>query len=87
MKFEYINDVKGFFEDIDKCTGNVYVVTAEGDKLNLKSKLTQYIAFSELFTDQTIKDMELVFENHEDENRVVDYLLSGGGIKGTEAGQ
>ena len=84
MKFEYINDVKGFFDTIDKCRKNVYVVTTEGDRLNLKSKITQYIAFSDLFADQTIKDMELVFDDHEDENMVVDYLLNGGGIKETE---
>ena len=66
MKFEYINDVKGFFDTIDKCRKNVYVVTTEGDRLNLKSKITQYIAFSDLFADQTIKDMELVFDDHED---------------------
>lgn len=29
MKFEYINDVKGFFDTIDKCRKNVYVVTTE----------------------------------------------------------
>ena len=76
--------LKGFFDTIDKCRKNVYVVTTEGDRLNLKSKITQYIAFSDLFADQTIKDMELVFDDHEDENMVVDYLLNGGGIKETE---
>ncbi len=81
MKFEYINDLKGFFEEIDKCQGNVYVVTPDGDRLNLKSRLTQYIAFAEIFDDQVIKDMELVFDKPEDENIVVDFLLHGGGIK------
>jgi hypothetical protein len=77
MKFEYIRDVRGFFEVLDKCKGNVYLVTQEGDRLNLKSRLTQYVAFSALFNGNPIEGMELEFDNTEDENEVVHYLLEG----------
>ena len=77
MKFEYVRDVRGFFDVLDKCNGNIYLVTPEGDRLNLKSKLTQYVAFSALFHGNPIEGMELEFDNEEDENEVIHYLLEG----------
>ena len=32
-------DVPTFLELLESCEGNVYLMTPEGDKLNLKSKL------------------------------------------------
>jgi hypothetical protein len=41
-KFEMNNiDVQKFVEALDKCKGNVYLVTEENDHFNLKSKLSQ----------------------------------------------
>ncbi len=42
MKVSNIKDVDKFFEVVDSCTGKVELVTGEGDRLNLKSKLSQY---------------------------------------------
>ena len=39
MKVQNIKDVNKFFEVIDSCKGKVELVTGEGDRLNLKSKL------------------------------------------------
>ena len=36
-------DVPGFLSVLDSCEGNVYLMTRDGDKLNLKSKLCQLI--------------------------------------------
>ena len=33
-------DVPGFLSVLDSCEGNVYLMTRDGDKLNLKSKLS-----------------------------------------------
>ena len=44
MKVKNITDVEKFFKVIDECKGKVELVTDEGDRLNLKSKLTQYVA-------------------------------------------
>ena len=41
MKLNGIKDFDKFFEAVDKCKGRVELVTGEGDRLNLKSKLTQ----------------------------------------------
>ena len=40
MKIINVKDVNGFFKQINECKGNVFLHTSEGDKLNLKSKLT-----------------------------------------------
>ena len=42
MKIKNIKDVDGFFKVIDSCAGKVELITGEGDRLNLKSKLCQY---------------------------------------------
>ena len=39
MKIKNINNVDKFFEVVDSCKGKVELVTGEGDRLNLKSKL------------------------------------------------
>ena len=75
MKITNIADINGFFEQVKKCRGNVYLHTNEGDKLNLKSKLTQYVAFSSLFNECKIKDMNLSFEYHEDIKSMLHYLM------------
>ena len=44
MKIENIKDINKFFQVIDSCKGKVELVTGEGDRLNLKSKLSQYVS-------------------------------------------
>ena len=44
MKVTHITDIDKFFEVIDSCKGRVELVTGEGDRLNLKSKLSQYVS-------------------------------------------
>ena len=44
MKVSNIKDIEKFFEVVDSCEGRVELVTGEGDRLNLKSKLSQYVS-------------------------------------------
>ena len=48
MKIKNIKDVDGFFKVIDSCAGKVELITGEGDRLNLKSKLCQYVSLTRL---------------------------------------
>ena len=41
-------DVAEFLAVLDTCEGNVYLVTNEGDKLNLRSKLCQLVGLTKL---------------------------------------
>ena len=54
MKITNISDPKGFFEMLKQCTGNIELVTEDGDRLNLKSKLCQYIAMTDIFSNAEI---------------------------------
>ena len=60
MKVQNITDVDKFFEVIDSCKGKVELVTGEGDRLNLKSKLSQYVSMANIFSDGTIAELELL---------------------------
>lgn len=46
MKLKKNINVQAFLETVKKCDGNVYFKTIEGDQLNLKSLLSQYILVS-----------------------------------------
>ena len=42
QQFEMNNvDVHEFVKALDSCKGNVYLITEEGDRFNLRSKLSQ----------------------------------------------
>ena len=60
MKIQNITNIEKFFEVVDSCEGKVELVTGEGDRLNLKSKLSQYVSMAKLFSDGTISELELL---------------------------
>lgn len=75
MKIMNITDVDEFFKVIEQCKGRVELVTGEGDRLNLKSKLTQYVALAKIFSDGVIPEIELVAHEPEDMTRLVQYMM------------
>ncbi len=77
MKIKNISNVKGFFDTIQKCKGSVELVTSEGDRLNLKSTLCQYIAITQMFDEAKIKDVDLIISEPEDTAKLLDFLIKG----------
>lgn len=77
MKLMNVKNVDKFFEVVDSCKGKVELVTAEGDRLNLKSKLSQYVSMAKLFNDPTIPEMEVVAYEPEDTKKLIDFMTSG----------
>lgn len=77
MKVQNIKNVDKFFEVIDNCAGKVELVTGEGDRLNLKSKLSQYVSLANIFSDGTIAELELIAYEPEDINKLVDFMMNG----------
>ena len=75
MKLTNIKDVDGLFKVIDSCKGKVELVTGEGDRLNLKSKLSQYVSLANIFSSGEIPEMELVAYDHEDLMKLVDFMM------------
>ena len=76
MKVQNITDVDKFFEVIDSCKGKVELVTGEGDRLNLKSKLSQYVAMANIFSDGTIAELELLAYEPEDIQKLLSFMMS-----------
>ena len=74
MKICYIPDVHGFFKQVEQCKGNVWIKTSEGDVLNLKSKITQYITFATLFNGEQKVDMELSCDDPADARALLYYM-------------
>lgn len=77
MKIENITDVESFFKVIDQCEGQVELISPEGDRINLKSRLTQYLSMATLFSNGYIKELELVAHNEKDVERLVEYMYRG----------
>ena len=54
MKLFHIQNVDKLFEIIDSCTDKVELVSLDGDRINLKSKLAQYVALAKIFSNEEI---------------------------------
>ena len=70
-------DFKKFLEAIDQCKGNVYLVTEDGDRLNLKSKLCQLIGLTKIIEGGMISEAKIVCEIPEDDTLLFRFNLYG----------
>ena len=77
MKLENISDVKAFFEAVDQCKGKIELVSPEGDRINLKSKLSQYLSIANMYSNGYIKELDLVAHEKEDIERLIKYMYQG----------
>lgn len=77
MKIMNINNVDGFFKVVDSCEGKVELVSKEGDCLNLKSTLTQYVALAKIFANGYIKELELVVHEDADVQKFMEFAING----------
>ncbi len=74
MKVQNITDIEKFFKAVDECKGKVELVTGEGDRLNLKSKLSQYVSMANIFSNSEIPELELIAHEKEDIDRLVSFM-------------
>ena len=78
MKVQNITDINKFFNVVDSCKGKVELVTGEGDRLNLKSKLCQYVSLANIFSNQAyIPELELKAYDEGDVEKLIDFMMSG----------
>ena len=77
MKIHNIRDIEGFFKVIDQCHGKVELVTGEGDRLNLKSKLSQYVSLANIFSGGEIPELEIVAYEKEDIDKLLNFMING----------
>ena len=51
-------------------------MTGEGDRLNLKSKISQYVSLANVFSDGTIKEMEILASEPEDIQKLMEFMMN-----------
>ena len=74
---EFYDDIDKFFEVVDSCDGKVELVTGEGDRLNLKSKLSQYVSLANIFSGGEIPELEIVAYEKEDIDKLMSFMING----------
>ena len=70
-------DVAEFLAVLDTCEGNVFLVTNEGDRLNLKSKLCQLVGLTKLIEGGKIAEASIFCENKNDESKLFRFNFFG----------
>ena len=76
MKVQNIKNIDKFFQVVDQCKGRVELVTGEGDRLNLKSKLRQYVSMANIFSNGEIPELEIVAYEREDIDRLINFMMN-----------
>ena len=74
MKIKNISEARGFFDAVKDCAGSVELVTSEGDRLNLRSTLCQYIALTQMFQEKRVDGIELVLSEPADAEKLLPYI-------------
>lgn len=74
MRNVNITNMDQFFRVVDECEGRVELVTKNGDRLNLKSTLCQYISMVKFFSEDWASDIEIVTHNVNDAQRLCGYI-------------
>ena len=73
MKLKNVTDIEDFWKTIDHCKGSVWLESANGDRFDLKSVFSRYLAIGKLIEDRN-EDLELFASDHEDESMLKGYL-------------
>lgn len=68
-------DVPEFLNVLDSCVGEVYLMTRDGDRLNLKSKLCQLVGLTALIEGGKIAEAFIICEKEEDESKLFRFNL------------
>lgn len=70
-------NLREFMDVLDSCEGDVFLVTDEGDRLNLKSKLMQLIGFTRLIEGGFVSHAHIECTNKADEQKLFRFNLFG----------
>lgn len=70
-------DFKKFIEAIDQCKGNVWLVTEEGDRLNLKSKFCQLLGIAKIVEGGMVNEAKIICDDPADDSLLFRFNLYG----------
>jgi hypothetical protein len=66
-----------FIEAVEQCKGNVWLITEEGDKLNLKSRFCQILGLAKIIEGGKVTDAKIYCENTDDYSLLFRFNLYG----------
>lgn len=73
MKLNNIRELQEFLAIVNSCEGSVWLESVDGDVLNLKSNLSQYVALGALL-EQKGNELELYCSSREDEVKFIGFF-------------
>lgn len=79
MKLKNVDELNGFLNAVDKCENNVYLISREGDKLNLKSLFSRYISMGRLLSAEG-DNLELFCDSRSDEKNFFEFFRAFPGV-------
>ena len=79
MRLKNIKEINGFMSALDKCTGPVWLESADGCRINLQSKLSQYVALGEMLSERG-EDLELFCSFAEDRALFFEFMKEYPGV-------
>ncbi len=68
-------DIADFIQTLDSCKGEVFLETAEGDVLNLRSKLCQMMGIANILKGAVISEATIRCTNPDDEELLFRFNL------------
>lgn len=74
MKVQNIVNIDEFFDAVNRCKEKVELLTCNGVKINLQSKLIQYVSNANVSFCEEVKDMELITYNSSDTQIMMQYM-------------
>ena len=77
MKLTNTANIDKFFEVVDKCEGRVEMLTENGDCLDLRPKLCQFVTLVKMLADGNVERMEIIAENKKDRQKLMAYMING----------
>jgi len=66
-----------FIEAVEQCKGNVWLVTNEGDRLNLKSRFCQLLGLAKIVEGGMVNEAKIICDDPADDSLLFRFNLYG----------
>lgn len=70
-------DLQGFIKELSNCTGNVWMTTEDGDKINLQSAFCRLIGLKSILEGGKLSQATIECDDPDDESRLFRFNLYG----------
>jgi len=79
MRLKNINEINDFLRIVDSCKGAVYLASQHGDRIYLKSRMSQYVAIGALLGEHG-DEFELFCTDKTDEAKFIGFFYTHEGV-------